>query len=123
MSFVQRVLKGLGGRPASDEDRRRAGRLPAHGRVLLLWQNTLNKDRQTVADVIEVSKEGISVVAHRAVPAGREAAVTNGQVVLSGVVRHCERRGRECTMGLEIVSRDELPAESPLRHPFSHVEL
>ena len=123
MSFFEKVLKGLRGRPPSDDERRRNGRLPAHGQVLMVWQNTLGRDRRTSADIIEMSAGGLSVRTLRAVPVGREAGITNGRIVLSCIVRHCERVRRECTMGLEIVSSDDLPEDSPYRHPFSDVEL
>lgn len=87
--------------------------MPAHGKISLLWKNGFGKDRQARADIIEMSNNGLSIVARRAVPQGREAAVTNGRIILSGVVRHCHRERRECTMGIEIRSRDELPADSP----------
>lgn len=112
MGVLQHVLGSFKRRPRG-EDRRRPGRLPAHGQVSLLWKNAFGKDRQVRADVVEMSEEGLSVMARRAAPAGREAAITNGRVILHGVVRHCARQGRECTMGIEIRSREELPADSP----------
>ena len=88
-----------------------------------MWQNTRQQPRRADAHIIETSSAGMSIVARRAVPAGREALITNGRIALSCIVRHCDRKGRECTMGLEIVSRDELPEDSPFWHPFGDVEL
>ena len=121
VSIFQRVFKGLGRK--KDRERRQSSRLPAHGQVALLWKNALGKDRQARADIIETSWGGLSVIAKRAVPLGREAAVTNGRIIVSGVVRHCERQGRECTMGIEIHERAELPNDSEHWRLFPEVEI
>lgn len=123
MSFFQRLLKGRSPQYATPKERRQSGRLPAHGYVTLLWRNAREQDRRARADIVEKSGTGLSVHSKRAIPVGREAAVTNGRVMILGIVRHCDRQGRDCTLGIQILDRQELPAGAQDAYPLSDVEI
>ena len=108
----EKIALALGPRPRAVE-RRVQRRIPVHGSARMIVEGG-KSDRPAVVNMLDISQTGIAVRASFAVEVGRPILISDGNLVIAGIVRHCSGEGKEFSIGIEIQPSDNLIApESP----------